>query len=419
VERFMGTSSASEGASGHRPAHFIIFGTVLLDLMASAIASPVLPRLMAEVGDASDAEVARLFGLYATVFFGAQLFAAPLQGALSDRFGRRPVILASSFGMALSFAMLALAPNLAWLFVGRFMAGLASGAVSVSYAYLIDVTEPERRARLFSFLGFAASLGGTLGLTLGGVAGEAYVRAPFWIGLALSLANALVALFLLPESLAPERRRAQFGMGDLNPLAVVMQIARTYPRLRLWGGAVVLGALANIGTSSVFAVYTTHRYDWAPRDLAAYLIGLNIWSMGLQLVAIPWLTVRFTPWRALVIGGVAQGVFLAGCGLAINTAGYWASAFTYLLGGQLFAVTLTSLVSQSVSGEDQGRTQGAFSALQSAAGLVGPGLMALLLGASIDAGGKGGLPFFVGGALILAQVALLAALRPGASRSSA
>src|SRR5260370_3277701 len=207
-----------------RPAAFaFIFVTVLLDMLAIGIIIPVLPKLVVVFVGGDAAEGARNYGLSGTVWSLMQFVFSPVQGALSDRFGRRPVILISNFGLGLDYIVMALAPSLNWLFLGRVISGITAASISTSYAYVADVTPPEARAARFGLLGAAFGVGFVLGPALGGLAGAVDPRLPFWIAAGLSLANALYGPFVLPESLPPERRwpfpwpRAKPG-GALAPL---------------------------------------------------------------------------------------------------------------------------------------------------------------------------------------------------------
>src|SRR5260221_5487740 len=210
----------------HRRAAFaFVFVTVLLDMLAIGLIIPVLPKLVVDFVGGDAAEGARIYGLFGTVWALMQFVFSPVQGALSDRFGRRPVILISDFGLGLDYIVMALAPSLNWLFGGRVISGITAASISTSYAYVADVTPPEARAARFGLLGAAFGVGFVLGPALGGLAGAVDPRLPFWIAAGLSLANALYGLFVLAESLPPERRGplprppAQSGRGASPPPA--------------------------------------------------------------------------------------------------------------------------------------------------------------------------------------------------------
>src|SRR5215831_15340973 len=209
------TSPAPRGA-----AFIFVFITVLLDMLALGIVVPVLPKLVVDFLAGDTARAAEIYGLFGTAWALMQFLISPLHGALSDRFGRRPLILISNFGLGLDYILMALAPNLWWLFVGRVISGITSASIATAYAYVADVTPPKQRAARFGLLGVAFGVGFVLGPALGGLAGGVDPRLPFWIAAVLSLANALYGLLVLPESLAPARR-APFLWRRANPLGAL------------------------------------------------------------------------------------------------------------------------------------------------------------------------------------------------------
>ena len=226
-------------ASGKRRAALaFVMVSIVLDMMAGSLIGPVLPRLVRGVSGFGMVGVAQIFGAMLTVFFVIQFFAGPIQGALSDRFGRRPVILASTFGLAADYLIMALAPNIAWLFVGRVITGAMAGGFFAAYAYVADVTEPEQLARRFGLVSAAMSAGLAIGPILGGVLGDINVRAPFWVAGALGLASGLYGLFVLPESL-PASQRDPLKLNNLHPLGALVSMWREFPVLRLWGLAFI------------------------------------------------------------------------------------------------------------------------------------------------------------------------------------
>src|SRR4051812_36016772 len=206
------SEAASERAAEMPPvrmgAAVFIFVTILLDMFALGLILPILPKLVESFVANDTATAARIFGLFGTVWAVMQFFFSPILGALSDRFGRRPVVLLSNFGLALDYVLMALAPTLAWLFVGRLISGITSASVSTAFAYIADVTAPEKRAAAFGKIGVAFGAGFILGPALGGLLGDVDPRLPFWAAAGLSFANTLYGLLILPESLPKERRSA-------------------------------------------------------------------------------------------------------------------------------------------------------------------------------------------------------------------
>ena len=197
-----------------------IFVTILLDMFALGLIMPILPKLVESFVDNDTASAARIFGLFGTAWALMQFFFSPILGGLSDRFGRRPVVLLSNFGLALDYVLMALAPSLIWLFVGRVISGITSASVSTAFAYIADVTPPERRAAVFGKIGVAFGAGFILGPAIGGLLGGMDPRLPFWVAAGLSFANTLYGLLILPESLPPERR-SPFRWKSANPLGAL------------------------------------------------------------------------------------------------------------------------------------------------------------------------------------------------------
>src|SRR5437773_10280281 len=183
-----------------------IFVTILLDMLALGLILPILPKLVESFVDNDTATAARIFGLFGTAWAAMQFFFSPILGALSDRFGRRPVVLLSNFGLSLDYVLMALAPTLSWMFVGRVISGITSASVSTAFAYIADITAPEKRAEVFGKIGVAFGAGFILGPALGGLLGDVDPRLPFWVAAGLSFANALYGWLILPESLPMGRR---------------------------------------------------------------------------------------------------------------------------------------------------------------------------------------------------------------------
>jgi DHA1 family tetracycline resistance protein-like MFS transporter len=405
------------GPRGQRQAATaFIFVTLVLDAMAGGIAYPVLPALVGKVGHTDAAHAAEVFGIFGTLFFVMQFFAAPVQGALSDSFGRRPVILISTLGMALDYVVMALAPSLGWLYAGRMISGITAGSISAAYAYLIDVTPVENRTRIFGLAGAAMSVGTAIGPAIGGLAGGYDLRLPFWIAAALSVLNLLYGWFVLPESLKPETRAA-FTWTRANPIGAMSGIVREYPVLVWWAVVIVLYNFALIGVNSIYAVYTTYRYSWGPRDIGFYLSGVGIWSIGAQSLLLPLILKRFNDRQTMIVGSICMAVAIVAAGLASTGIEYAACAFFWIPGLVIAGAAINTLISQAVGPADQGRTQGAARSLNSIVGLAAPGIFALMLAASIRAGGKplAGLPYIVSG--ILSLIGLAVAMRAPRTKS--
>jgi MFS transporter, DHA1 family, tetracycline resistance protein len=315
-------AKASRFARPQHAAFVFVFVTVLLDMLAIGIIIPVLPKLVVDfvAGDAADG--ARIYGLFGTAWALMQFLFSPVQGGLSDRFGRRPVILLSNVGGGLDYIVMALAPSLAWLFLGRVISGITSASISTSYAYVADVTPPAERAGRFGLLGAAFGAGFVLGPALGGVTGAIDPRLPFWIAAGLSLANALYGFFVLPESL-PQERRAPFDWRRANPIGA---LALLRSQVQLIGLASVnfFSNLAHAALPSVGVLYMMYRYGWNERTVGLTMAGVGVASIVVQAGVVGRAVKAFGERRALIIGltfGVAGfSVF----GLAPSGPLFWA-----------------------------------------------------------------------------------------------
>lgn len=394
--------SAAPDKPPRQAAVAFIMVTLVLDTMAGGIAAPVLPKLVGGLGHSDPAEVAEIFGVFGTMFFVAQFFSAPLQGALSDAFGRRPVILLSAIGMAADYVVMALAPDLHWLYAGRLISGITAGGIAAATAYLIDVTPAADRMRIFGLAGAAASVGTALGPGLGGLAGSYDLRLPFWIAAGLSLASFAYGWLVLPESLKPETRRP-FTWRNANPVGASIGILRDYPVLRWWTVAILLFTIAQMGVNSIYAVYTSYRYDWSPREIGLYLTAVGLWSMAAQGLLLPILIKRLSVHLNMIVGTILEAVMIAGGGLVMFGVGYGGLMLVWIVGLVMRAAAMNTILSQAVGPADQGRTQGAMRSLTSIVGLLVPGLFALMLANAIRIGGKAfsGAPYVVAGALVL------------------
>ena len=246
-----------QGMRRNRAAQAFIFVTVALDVLAMGIVIPVLPKLVEAFLGGNTARAAEVFGVFGTVWSLMQFVCSPVLGVLSDRFGRRPVILLSNFGLGFDYILMALAPTVRWLFVGRVISGITGASFTTAGAYIADVTPPEKRAAGFGMIGAAWGLGFVLGPALGGLLGEVSPRLPFWVAAGMTLLNAMYGLFVLPESLPPERRRA-FSWRRANPVGS-LTLLRSHHELFGLAGVNILYFLAHQALPSVFVLYTGYR----------------------------------------------------------------------------------------------------------------------------------------------------------------
>ena len=374
---------AGGGPRHGRAAFAFIFVTVLLDMLALGIIVPVLPKLIIrfEHGDMSMA--ATQTGIFAFVWALMQFVFAPVTGALSDRFGRRPVVLLSNFGLGCDYIFMAVAPTLSWLFVGRVISGITSASFPTANAYIADVTPEDQRAAKFGMLGAAFGLGFIVGPALGGVLGGMGLRYPFWAAAGLSLANAAYGFFILPESLGKERRAA-FSLRKANPLGS-LKLLRSHPELFGLATAMFLYYNAHEALPSMFVIYTTYRYHWSTQltgwALAGVGVGSTIVSAALISLAIKHLGVIRTLFTGMLCGVTGFVLFAAAPSSTIFMTGI---AFISLWG--LASPAMQALMTKRVGPSEQGQLQGALMSLFGVAGMIGPlvftGIFALAISPS-------------------------------------
>ncbi|MEY9569852.1 DHA1 family tetracycline resistance protein-like MFS transporter [Bradyrhizobium ottawaense] len=279
-----GEATAQGAVPARRGAVAFIFVTILLDMLALGVIMPILPKLIESFVDNDTAHAARIFGLFGTAWALMQFVFSPLLGALSDRFGRRPVVLLSNFGLAADYVLMALAPSLVWLFVGRVISGITSASISTAFAYIADITPPERRAAVFGRIGAAFGAGFILGPALGGLLGDIDPRLPFWASAALSFANALYGLFVLPESLAPDKR-APFRWRSASPVGA-LRLLRSNAVLAALSVVNFIAQVAHVVLPSTFVLYATYRYGWDSKTVGLTLAMVGICAMVVQGLAI-------------------------------------------------------------------------------------------------------------------------------------
>ena len=403
------------GAS--RAAFVFIFITLVLDVLALGVVIPVLPKLIETFLSGDTAAAARLVGLFSFAWALMQFLFSPLLGALSDRFGRRPVILISCFGLGLDYLLMALAPNLWWLFVGRVLSGITAASFSTAGAYVADVTAPEKRAASFGMLGAAWGIGFVIGPALGGVLGGIDTRLPFWVAGALTLLNALYGLFVLPESL-PAEKRGKFSWARANPLGS-LKLLRSHPELFGLASVNILYLLAHYVLPSTFVLYVSYRYGWSETVTGLTLAIVGVCNVIVQAVLVRRVVPAIGERRAMLTGltfGIAGFVIYA---LAPVGWGFWLGIPVFALMG-FFGPAAQSLMSQHVTPQEQGQLQGANSSLLGLTGMIGPVLFTQTFAAAISPGAGWhfpGAPFLLAAVLLLVAMAIAWRVTLARSRS--
>ncbi|MCC6967975.1 MAG: TCR/Tet family MFS transporter [Nitrospira sp.] len=364
---------------------FFILVTVVLDMLSFGIIIPVLPKLVEEFLGGDTAQAAEIYGLMTTSWALMQFVCSPIQGALSDRFGRRPVVLLSNLGLGLDFILMALAPSLSWLFAGRVISGIASSSFSTAGAYIADVTAPEKRAAAFGLMGVSFGLGFVLGPAVGGLLGALDPRWPFWGAAATSLLNACYGFFVLPESL-PLDKRAPFRWQRANPAGALI-LLRSHHELFGLATANFLMNLAHGVLPSVAVLYLGYRYGWGPSAVGFTLAAVGICAMIVQGTLVRPITAKLGERRTLLTGLLCGATGFAIYGLA-------PTPFVYCLGIPVMAFwglagpSAQGFMTRRVSASEQGQLQGAIASLTGIAGLIGPTLFtqtfALFIGPHAD-----------------------------------
>lgn len=382
-----------------RRALAFILCTVTLDVLAFGLMIPVLPRLILDFMGDDTAGAARVVGLFSTVWAAMQFVFSPVLGVMSDRYGRRPVILISCLGLGLDYVFMAVAPSLTLLFIGRVVSGISAATISTGFAYIADVTPAKDRARSFGLVGVAFGLGFVVGPALGGLLAGFSPRLPFWASAAACLTNAVFGWFVLPESLPPERRTA-FNWKRANPIGAFRLLAAHHELLGL-AISNFFGQLAHQILPTVFVLYAGHRYGWCETDVGLTLAFVGVCSALVQGVLVGPVVARLGERRALAIGLFFASIGMASYGLAPT--GLW-----FLIGVPVMSLwglagpAILGLMSQRVSPSEQGQLQGANSASASVAALIGPAVFTGAFSLLLES-----LP---GAAFELAALILLAAL---------
>ncbi|MDX2155821.1 MAG: MFS transporter [Hyphomicrobiaceae bacterium] len=405
----------SKPTEGPRPAAvaFVLI-TVLLDVMALGLVIPVLPKLVEQMAGSTQ-HAALVLGLFGTVWALMQLVFSPLLGAVSDAVGRRPVLLGSSLGLGLDYILMALAPSLAWLFVGRVLSGITAATFSTAGAYIADVTPASERAGKFGLIGAAFGAGFVLGPALGGLLGAQDPRLPFWVAAALSLAGAAYGWLVLPESLPPERRSA-FAWRSASPLAA-MRLLRSDRRLLGLSIAMYLYHVAHAVFPAVFVLHAGYRFGWGPGKVGLALAAFGIGSGIVQGALVKPAVARFGE-RTMLLVGMSCGI--AGLALLAFAPGvelFWLGMLAICLWG-FIGPSAQGLMTRLVAGDQQGRLQGAGASLMGVASLIGPGLFtgAFALGIAPAWGAPlPGAPYLVAALCLVA--ALLVAVYATAARA--
>lgn len=389
-----------------RAAVAFIFVTVLLDMMAFGMVAPVLPRLVSEFVKRDPASATLIYTWFNITFALLQFMFSPLIGALSDRFGRRPLILASNLGLGLNYALMAWAPNLGWLFLGRAISGVTGASYGTASAYIADTTPLEKRTAAFGMLGAAFGVGFMIGPALGGVLGEYFgARAPFVVAAAFSLLNASYGFFVLPESL-PWTLRSPVRFKKANPFGALV-LLRRHPDLLALASTQFLSTLAQVSLPTTVVLYVTYRYNWSPLAIGPALTVVGVALATVQVGVVGRFVKRFGNRIALVtgLGFGAAGLYIVG--LAPSGVWFWVAAPVIAFWG-LAGPAVQTMMTHHVESYEQGLLQGANASLTGIAELIGPAIFGFTFWFFITPGHSHaayGAPFILAGALLTATAA--------------
>lgn len=384
--------------------HALVFVaiTILLDVIGFGLILPVLPALLVELTGDTVSRAAIDGGWLAFVYAVMQFLGAPVLGNLSDRWGRRPVLLIAVGALGIDYLIMGFAPTLGWLFLGRFLAGIAGASFTPAYAYVADVSPPERRAQNFGLISASWGVGFILGPALGGLLGELGPRAPFFAAAGLSLVNFVYGWLVLPESLPPESRR-RFDWARANPLGTLLEMRR-HPVVLGLLGALFLWMVAHQVMPATWTYYTKYRFDWSEATIGASLATAGVVMAVAQASLLRVLVPRIGERRAALLGIAIAGAGYVG--YATATAGWmmfaWLATWFF---GAIVMPSSNALLSRRIAANAQGELQGAVASLYSLSSIAGPPLMSQLFGRFTAPGAPVHLP----GAAFLAAGALAAA----------
>lgn len=349
-----------------------IFITMLIDITGWGIIIPVIPKLIAELIQGDISEAAKYGGWLGFAFAFTQFLFAPLVGNLSDKYGRRPIILISLFAFALDYLLLAFSPTITWLFVGRIIAGLSGASITTASAYIADISTPENRAKNFGMIGAAFGLGFIIGPVLGGLLGQYGSRVPFYAAAILCMCNFLYGYFILPESLSKANRR-EFDWKRANPIGAIKRLKK-YPQLIGLVFAIFLLYVGSHAVHSNWSFYTMYQFNWDEK-----MVGISLGMVGLLVGIVQGGLIR---WTSPLLGN-EKSIYI---GLALYTVGMLLFAFAteswmmfvflipYCLGG-IAGPALQAVVSGNVPANEQGEIQGTLASLMSASAIIGPPMM--------------------------------------------
>jgi DHA1 family tetracycline resistance protein-like MFS transporter len=389
------------------PAIGFIFITMLIDIIGLGIIIPVIPKLIQELIHGDISEAAKYGGWLIFAYAITQFIFSPLIGNLSDKYGRRPIILISLFGFSLDYLLLAFSPTITWLFIGRIIAGITGASITTASAYIADVSTPENRAKNFGLIGAAFGLGFIIGPVIGGFLGQYGARVPFYAAAILCMVNFLYGFFILPESLAKENRR-DFSWKRANPIGAIWNLKK-YPNLIGLIAATFILYVASHAVQSNWSYFTMYKFGWNEK-----MIGISLGVVGLLVGIVQGGLIKYTNSKL----GNSKSIFI---GMALYCLGMFLFAIAsqswmmfvflipYCLGG-ISGPALQSVVSGQVPATEQGEIQGTMTSMMSASSIIGPPMMSSVFYFFTHKSAPfqfAGAPFVLGGFLMLVSLVIV------------
>lgn len=386
---------------GNKPAVIFIFLTLLLDVIGFGIIIPVMPKLITELTHEPLSTASVYSGWLMFSFAIMQFLFSPIFGGLSDKYGRRPILLMSLLGFALDYFLLALSPTIVWLFAGRIIAGITGASFTTATAYIADVTEPEKRAQNFGLIGAAFGLGFIIGPVLGGLLGQYGTRIPFYGAGVITLLNCLYGFFVLPESLSAENRRP-FEWKRANPFGSIMRL-KNYPLLAGLVLSIMFIYLGGHAVQSTWTFFTIEKFNWSEQ-----MIGYSLGIVGVLVALVQGVLIRYsTPIlgqkKSVYFGLILYTIGLILFGFASSSWMMFVYLVPYCLGG-IAGPALQGIISNQVGNNEQGELQGVMTSLMSITAIIGPPLMSNLFAVftqNKEVAYVPGAPFFAGALFML------------------
>lgn len=359
-------------AKKHNASLSFIFITILVDIIGIGIIVPVIPDLISNLTGETINEASRYGGFLMLAYAAMQFLFAPILGELSDKYGRRPVLLLALFGLGVDYLFHAFAPTIGWLFVGRILAGISGGSITVATSYIADISTPEKKAQNFGLIGAAFGLGFIVGPFIGGVFAQYGLQVPFFIAAGLSFANLIYGYFVLPESLAKENRR-DYQWSRAVPGGSLIHL-RKYPLIIGLIVSFFLVYFASQAVQSTWSFYTIYRFDWNPAQVGYSLAAVGIVVAIVQGGLIRIVVKKFGEKKTIILGMIFWTVGLSLFAVASEGWMMYAFIIPYCLGG-IAGPTLQSVISNQVASNEQGELQGALTSLMSLSTIIGPPVM--------------------------------------------